>query len=649
MRWIFRLIGAVVVMAAVGLGALVLLPAERIAQIAADQLSRATGRAVTLSGETTLSLYPILGVSTGAVEVANADWSGAGPMLRAESLKVGVAPMPLLRGDIRITGLEIAGPRIRLERAADGRVNWELGVDGVAPSRRSDGTGPATSERLSLTLDRALITGASLSYTDHGTGAVQDIRDMDFDLRWPDYEGRATFQAVLRQAGAPVRVTGHVDRLGAFLDGAVTPVAAQIDGPGGGAAFEGRAGATPQAQGRLDLDLSDTAAFLAALGLDAVDLPEGFGTRMTGGADVSLEGAQLSVRGMALDLGGNAISGAADIDLAGDVPRIDAQLDAGALDLSSLAGADAGAGGGGGGDGGGGWSRAPIDASGLGLANGEVAVSADSIDLGDLELGATQLAITLDRSRAVVSLRDVRAYEGLVTGEFVANNRSGLSVGGDLAAEGIDLERFLADAMDITRFSATANGTLQFLGVGQSVQAIMNSLSGEGRIGTGRGVISGLDLDRLMRSGDVTGGTTVFDEMSASFTMDAGNLHNRDLAMRLPLARAEGTGRIGLGARDIDYLFTPVLLEGETSRGLAIPVRIRGAWADPRVTPDLKEALDLNLKAERDALEDEAEERLDRELRERLDLETREGQSLEDAVREKVEDRALKSLRKLFD
>lgn len=652
MRWIFRLIGAVVVMAAVMLGAVVFLPSERIAQIAADQLSRATGRAVTLSGETTLSLYPVLGVSTGAAEVANADWSGAGPMLRAESLKIGVAPIPLLSGEIRITGLEIAGPQIRLERAADGRVNWDVGVDGVAPSGQSDGGEPATSNRLALTLDRALITAASLRYTDHGTGAVQEIRDMDFDLRWPDYEGRATFEAVLRQAGAPVTIAGHIDRLGAFLDGEVTPVMARVNGPGGGAAFEGRAGPTPQAQGRLDLDLSDTAAFLAALGLGSVDLPEGFGTRIDGGADVTLtEAGQVAVRDMALDLGGNAISGAADIDLSGDVPRIDAQLDAGALDLSSLAGADggAGAGGGGGGDGGAGWSRAPIDASGLALANGALAVSADSIDLGDLTLGATQLSITLDRSRAVVGLRDVRAYDGRVTGEFVANNRSGLSVGGDLTAEGIDLERFLADAMGITRFAATGNGRVQFLGVGQSVHAIMHSLSGEGRIGTGRGVISGFDLDRLMRSGDVTGGTTVFDEMSASFTMEDGNLFNRDLAMRLPLARATGTGRVGLGARDIDYLFTPVLLEGESRRGLAIPVRIRGDWADPRITPDLERALDLNLREERRQLEDEAERRLQRELRQRLDLETREGQSLEDAVREKVEDRALKSLRKLFD
>ncbi len=648
MRWVFRLIGLLVVMVAIVLGALFFLPGDRIAKIAAEQITKATGRQVTMSGDTRISFYPVLGVATGAVEVANADWSEAGPMFTADSLKIGVEPAALFGGDIRITGLEAVGPQIRLERAEGGRVNWELGVEGVAPSGQSEGGTPATANRLSLTLDRALIQGANLTYTDHGTGETQAIRDMDFDLRWPDYDGRATFDVVLRQAGDPVTVSGYLEQVGAFIDGAVTDVVANIEGPGGRLGFDGRAGLQPQLQGRFDIDMSDTGAFVAALDLGAVDLPQGFGAGVRGGADVTLTQAmRLSLRDMTLDLGGNALSGAADIELAGDVPRINAQLNAGALDLSKLAGADSNESDAGAADSG--WSRVPIDASGLALANGEVALVADSIDLGDLKLGTTRTLMTLDRSRAVFSLRELRAYDGLITGEFVANNRAGLSVGGNMNAEGLNLERFLADAMDITRFAASASGELEFLGVGNSVHAIMNSLSGKGALRTGRGVISGIDLDRLMRAGDVSGGTTVFDTMSASFTMDQGNLYNRDLAMSLPLARAEGTGRVGLGARDIDYLFTPVLLEGESSRGLAIPVRIEGPWASPRIKPDLEKALDLNLKAEREELEKKAEERLEREVQKRLDVTPQEGQSVEDAVKDKLKDKAERKLRKLFE
>ena len=650
MRWLFRLIGAVVVIAAIAIGALFFLPGERIARIAADQLSKATGRTVTLSGETRISLYPVLGIATGSVEIANADWSQAGPMLRAESLRIGVAPAALLGGDIRITDLEATDPVVRLERAADGRINWDLRGEDRQAAQTGD-EAPSGTARRALTLDRARITGGRLVHTDHATGAVTELTDLDLGLRWPAYDGPADFDAAFARGGARVTATGTLDAAGRFIDGEVTALALTVEAAGGRATLDGRAGVQPQLEGRLDLDLPDTGAFLAALGIGSVDLPQGMGQSLSGATDLTLtEDLALSLRGFDLDLDGNRIEGAADIDLAGEIPRVTAQIDAGALDLSMLAGrTDDGAAGGGTGTGTDGWSTTPIDAGVLSLANGELDLRAESVDLGALQLDRTRTLMTLDRSRAVFDLRELRAYSGLLTGEFVINNRSGLSVGGDLRAQDVDLEPFLTDAVGVTRFSASGDGRLAFLGVGGSVDAIMKSLSGDGRIETGRGVISGIDLDRLMRRGDVSGGTTVFDAMSASFTIEGGNLRNDDLVMRLPLIRAEGTGRIGLGARDIDYLVTPVLLEGERSRGLAIPVRIRGPWDDPKIRPDLERAIDLNLDAERDALEQEAEDQLERELRDRLGVTRGEGQSLEDAAKDALEDRAKREFRKLFE
>ncbi|WP_412507102.1 AsmA family protein [Roseovarius sp. SYSU LYC5161] len=651
MRWLVRLIGLLVIVAAVAVGSLLLLPGDRIAKIAADQISRATGRDVSMTGETRISLYPVLGVSTGRVEVANAAWSTEGPMLRADSLKVGVEPMALFGGDIRITGLEAVSPRILLEKSSEGRVNWELGVEGVAPSgQAADDGAPARSRALSLTLDRALITDASVIYADHQAGTRSEMSGMELDLRWPDYEGAASFDAVLRPAGEPIRVSGELDRVGAFIDGAVTALATTVEGPGGTLLFNGKLGAQPSMAGRLTGDLPDTSRFLAALGLGVVEVPQGLGRAISAEADITLTPEmRLSLREAVLSLDANRFEGAADLHLDGEKPRITAQLSAGRLDLSALAGG-AGAGGGGGTAGAGaGWSTAPIDASALGLADGEIVLAADGVDLGDLSLGQTRLRMALTRSRAVFTLREIQAYDGVISGEFVANNRSGLSVGGDLTAEGIRLEPFLTDAMDVTRFSAEANGALQFLGVGQSVHAIMNSLSGEGRLSTGRGVISGIDLDRLMRSGDATGGTTVFDSLSASFTMQDGDLRNDDLRLDLPLARAEGEGRIGLGARDIDYWITPVLLEGENRKGLAIPVRIRGPWSGPRILPDLEKAIDLNFEEEKEQLKDRAREEINRAVEKELGVTVEEGQSVEDALKKKLEDEAKKELFKLFE
>ncbi|MHA7851233.1 AsmA family protein [Roseovarius sp.] len=660
MRWVLRLVGLVIVLVVVAVGSLLLLPGDRIAKIAAEQISAATGRDVIFSGRTTISFYPVLGVSTGEVLVANAGWSDAGPMLEADSLKIGVEPVALFGGEIRITGLEAVNPRVLLERATDGRVNWEIGVEGVAPSGQSaPGQPAARSERLALTLDRALITDAQVTYSDHGTGETLTLQNINLDLRWPDYDGAATFEASARPAGSVVTISGELDQVGTFIAGGVTDLLATISTSGGTVDFDGRAGVLPQLGGRLSADLSDTAAFMAAFGVSGVDIPQGMGRAISIATDITLsEDMRLSLRDSALALDDNRLTGAADIFLGGDRPRLNAQLTAKSLDFSALAagqGASATSGTAQSGSGAGGsvptdgWPKTAIDASALGLADGEVALVADSIDLGDLQLGKTRTLATLTQSRLVFALREVQAYDGNITGEFVLNNRSGLSVGGKMTAAGINLETFLRDAVDVSRFSAKADGEVSFLGVGQSLHAIMNSLEGSGGLRTGRGVISGIDLDKLMRSGDVSGGTTVFDSLGASFTMQAGNLFNNDLLLSLPFAKARGEGRIGLGARDLDYTFTPTLLEGDTRKGLAIPVRIRGPWANPRISPDLEAAIDLNFKEQKDELEAKAKEEVNRAVQKELGVTVEQGQSVEDAIKNKVEDELKKELFKLFD
>ncbi|MEO3416591.1 AsmA family protein [Roseovarius sp. CAU 1744] len=656
MKWIIRLIGLLVVLAAFLLGALFFLPGERIAKIAADQISAATGRQVEMSGETTISFYPVLGISTGRVTVANADWSDAGPMISADSFKLGVDPSVLWGGEIRITGLEAVNPTIQLERAADGRVNWELGVEGVAPSDTAEPGKPAQSRALALTLDRALVTGATLKYVDHESGQQTTLANSDFELRWPAYQGEATFEATLRPAGQDVTISGQLGTVARFIDGEVSDMSATVSASGGTVAFQGRGDMKPELTGRLDADLTDTSEFLAALGLPGVDIPNGLGRALKAGGDVTFtRDLRLALRDGTVQLDHNSMNVAADIAIGGDKPRINAQLHAGALDFSDLAsGNSAPSGGGGSGQTTGtaassGWSRDPIDVSALALVDGEVALVAEKLDFGTFNFGKTRILTSIDNSRAVFGLRELQGYGGTVTGEFVANNRSGLSVGGDMTAEGINMQSLLADAAGITRFTTTGTARLKFLGVGQSVDAIMKSLSGNASVRTGNGHISGFDLDRLMRSGNGTGGTTVFDSLSASFVMKDGQMFNNDLAMIMPLARATGLGRIGLGNQDIDYTFTPSLLEGDNTRGLAIPVRIHGPWASPRFTPDLEKAIDLNLKEEKKKLKQKARKEANELLLKELGVEAQEGQSAKDALRKKLEKDAAKELFKLFD
>ena len=637
MKWLLRILGVLILIVLVFVVGLLMLPGDRIAQVAVDQLRAQTGREVVLKGDTTISFYPVLGVSTGALEVANADWSKSGSFMVADGLKVGVDLVSLIGGEVKITGLEAVNPELLLEKASDGRANWEIGVDGVAPSGQPSGAGNA----LALSLDRALISGGRLRYLDHQAGTEFRVDDLSVDLTWPEYRGGATFNISARPQGASrLTIKGDVADLAALIEGELTEGSIKADADGGNVSFDGHLSMPAQLAGALKVNLSNTAAFLASFGVSGVDLPQGLGRKVSAAADLALtRQKQLSLRDLRLTLDQNTLNGDVDVDLAQAVPQVTAKLSAGTLDFSG--GSEAAGSGGAGAEG---WSKSEIDASGLGLFNGQMSLAAAGLRVAGLSFGATSVSATVENSRAVVALNQMSGYSGMVTGQVVANNRNGLSVGGAVNASGVELQTLLTDLAGISRFTGQADANVDLLGAGNSVHAIMNSLSGKGAISTGRGTIKGIDLDSLMRQGLATGGTTVFDSLTATFNVDKGILYNEDLLLKLPVISATGEGRVGLGARDIDYLFTPKTGGAEVEGGIVIPVRISGPWSDPKIRPDMEKAIDLNLKEEKEA----AKKKVEDKVKEKLGLEPDAEKSLEDSAKEKLEGEVLKGLEKLF-
>ncbi|WP_299866861.1 AsmA family protein [uncultured Roseobacter sp.] len=643
MKWIFRLLGLVVLIVVVGVVSIFFLPADRVARIAAEQLRGVTGRDVAITGDVSLTFWPVLGVRADGLEVGNADWAEQGPMLQAANAAIGVDAMALLQGEIRITNIEAESPTIRLEQRADGRASWQF-TDASGEAQIETETAPDRPAR-AISIERLKVTDARLIYDAEGSDLVS-YEGVDLTLDWPERLGPAEIAAVLRPTGSPVTVDAVIDGFAGFITGDTQTLRVAVDAEAGKLAFDGRGSTAGAVAGTLTLNTGNTGAFLQALGLPGADLPENLGRSIDLSTALTLTpDRQLALRDLVAGLGKNRITGAADIGLNG-VPQVNAQLDVGAFDLASGATPEASGGSGGGGGAGGsagtGWPKTPIDASGLAAFNGEIVLTAQSIDLGQFKLGATRTLLRNDRSRMVFELRDVAAYGGNVSGEFVINNRSGLSVGGNLAARSIQMQPLLTDAADLDRLTGQGNARLSFLGAGASVDAIMRSLSGDGSLQIGRGTILGIDLDRLMRSGDSSGGTTVFDSLTGTWTIASGVLSNSDLLLQLKNYRASGDGVVGLGTQTVDYTFTPVALRANSGQGVSIPVRFTGPWSDISIRPDLEAAFEAEIDAKTDELENRAKEKLN----ERLGISGQDGQSTEDAVKDRVKE---KLLRKLFD
>lgn len=658
MRWMIR--GLLVVVVLVGLGgALVLLmPTDRVARLAADQVEKATGRVLTISGGVRPSLWPEIGVETGAVSLANADWSDQGPMLSAEGLAVGIDLARLLRGEIAVREVAVIAPHILLERRADGRGNWQFDraesapAPEAAPSSATDE--PQQGSLAGFTLDRGRISDGALVYIDHASDARTELADVDAELTLPDRGGPGDLSLKALLNGQEVSLSARIARATALVDGEQTRVTLDAAVGQASLAFDGEAGlAPPSAEGKLFADVSDLRAISAAAGIAPPDLPAGVGQRLVLEGRVALtpDGAIRFDRA-SFRQDGNTISGDAEF-VPGARPHLEARLSAGTLDLSPFVAS----GGGGAGKGGAGaasqaspagWSTAPIDVGWMGALDAEIGLDAEALDFGKVRLGPVRLDARLEDSRLSGDLHELQAYAGNVTGSFEVDGREGLSLDADLDIAGVAAEALLRDMAGFDRLQTSADLQLALQASGRSVAALMGSLSGGGAFDFGRGEFRGLDLAGMLVNLDPSymgaGAKTIFDSISASFTLDGGVLSNSDLRIAAPLVAAEGRGRVDIGARDLDYTLVPSALRGNGKDGISVPLRITGPWAAPSVRLDAGAMAEERLKQERETLERKARERAADELGVKAD----EGESLEDAAKRRLGEEAAKGLKNLF-
>ncbi|CTQ33788.1 AsmA family protein [Jannaschia rubra] len=655
MKWLIRTALTLTMVLALAVAVLLLIPAERIAGLAADRFETATGRKLSIAGPVKATLWPRIGVRAEGIVVANADWSDEGPMLTADTLEVGIAASSMF-GDLAIRTLEVTGARLILEKRSDGTGNWTFG----APSRPGAAPGSGTTRTRDVAVDRAVLTGAEITWIDHAAGTNLRMRAVDLETRLSDLDSPVTVDASALVNGEALTARLSAVALRPLIDGALTPVTLDLTGGASSLRVEGRADRDPPSfEGRIEGETTDRFALLRAAGIAVPDLPEGLGARrMEIDAAATLAPAgTLHLRDMVLDLDGNRLTGAIDVDPSGARPRVTATLAAETLNLTGLSRQ---------GQGGEtalvsetGWGREEIDVSGLFAADGDVTFASGPIRMGDVTLDDLRARVAVENGRAVVTLQPLIAYGGTVTGDVVVNGRGGLSTRARLDMSGLQLQPLLTGFADFDRFVGRADLAVDLLGAGDTAQALVESLAGTIDLRVGEGAILGLDIVGMVRTLDLgyrgEGQKTVFDDLAASFVVTDGVARNDDLSLTAPYLTATGAGDVDLGAQTISYRLMPTLRADRDGKGVTVPISVEGTWSDPRVRPDLEYLARQRMEIERAELEararaeaDEARARTERIARDRLaqelevpaeTLDSREA--IEDAILDRVEDQLL--------
>jgi len=627
MRWIFRFLGGILVAILLVVVSVPFIPAQSIADLAAREISARTGRVVTIGGKVRAVFYPMLGVKTGAFTIgnpaksrakipakvlaSNAADAVAENMVSGEGLVIGVAFWPLLSGKVQISELTLQAPDIRLVRGKDGRGNWELAglMQDLGSTSRRGAPAPGA-----VSLAQAQVTSGRFSFVDRTTGASFAFEDVDLKLSAPDMKKRATFSGSFLFKGDRTIFSGGIDQAARFIAGGVSPLDLSAKGPLGLLSISGRAGLDPKvAELDIHTKILNTPALLKLAG-QSEDIVKGYGKRaeFAGRLTVPSDGAAY-IRKMTASVGANQVSGEMDIDFNGVRPRVTARLTAGDLNLAPLfgtekqnahgkknrSGAQAP-----------GWSKNRLNVDVLALVDGEVALSAASVDLGVLKLDKSRLNARLTSARLVLTLTDIAAYGGKISGKYIVNGRTGLSMGGDLSFASVDLKRLLKDLADYDRLSAQGDLGFTFLARGDSVDSLMNTLSGSGRFIAGQGELAGLDFVGMLRNLDASyrgkGSKTIFSAITGGFSIKGGVLENNDLSFRSSLLTARGDGEVDMGQQQVTYRLTPVSfsdVDPAGQGGILVPVLITGPWSGLHYKADLQGVFDTKLNQERKKVE----------------------------------------------
>ena len=604
---------AVAVLVAAAAAALYSIDVNSYRDEIAAEFRRATGRDLVIGGDIDLSISLTPAVVVERVAIANADWGSRPSMVSLERAEAEVELLPLLTGDIRVTRLILVEPDILLETNATGLSNWRAGPpsddrsgapagsEGEAERKGEAGGGPPPVP----IFNHVEIRRGRLTYRDARTG-----EEMRFDLdrvsaKAESFDAPMEIDAGGAWNGAPFSVSGTVESLASVASGG--PARLELEAEAFG--FDARLAGTVAEPGEPDgLDLSvavrgadlSTLAPLAGPGLPKLG-PVAFDARLKGGAD------KLRIEDLKAALAASDLSGRIDLVLSGPRPRVSGVLESSGIDLAGLrpelAGSSRPAGAG---------SSAkrqevqpdrvfpdgPLPLDALKAVDLDLTLSVERLAGYSVPVGAVQAGISLDNGMLSVKPFSATVAGSRVDGELRIDAH-GATPSFRLAAGApeLDLGRLLEETGATGLFEGKVKASIDLAGSGGSVAALMAGLDGHIRLVGGSGRLKTEALDAAVGGAGAVLGTllsgrkqwTLVNCAVASIGIEKGRATSRAAVIDTEYSTVAAKGTADLASETLDLTVEP--RAKSATLNIAVPVLVRGTFANPEFRPETGAAL----------------------------------------------------------
>src|SRR5579872_256242 len=570
-------------------------------------VKESTGRDLRIDGPVSFHLLPSIELSADQVSFGNAPGGVAKNMARLKSLEVRLQLLPLLTGTVAVDTFVLVDPVISLEVEKDGRPNWEFGGAAVptpAPAKAAPATAAAGGGALTtlarLRIANLQIENGDVTYVDTRTGKRSELGAINLKVSMTGLDNPMSASGSVAWNKQTVNLDLSVGRPAAFEGGQPTPIKLKIASTPINFSFAGNGVGAPilKLDGDADLNIPSVRG-LAAWAGQPMPAGNGFGLLAIKGK-VAIAGPKYAFGNAVIAFDAIKGNGGIEFDNGGAKPYIKGSLQLDDLNLNPYIGAPASSGaapapsGGAGGKSASaeqGWSTAPIDTSGLKVADADFFLGANSIEYHNIKVGKSALVVHLKDARLTADLTQLTLYKGTGQGKVTIDGSGTVpAIQETFALKGVDMQPLLHDAANVNLLAGNGSLDMAIDGRGRSQRDIISSLAGKGSLHLDKGKIEGVNIIGIMKNAAKalsmglvgSGNDTDFSTLSGTYTITNGVLKNNDLQLVSSELPMSGAGTVDLPQRQVNYRLTPKVA-GE----LAVPVLITGPWDNLSYRPDI--------------------------------------------------------------
>lgn len=608
------------------------------------QAKKMINRELLIGGSLSWTFYPQLGFSSGEIALNNLDGFNRKHLAKIDNAAIGLAVLPLLKGEIQIGELTLNGLRLNLITNKDGVSNLDnmLPEDTASSAKKthSDAVQEVKDGQKSgfFAIEKAKLAGININDT------VIEVQDLTLG---------ATTKANIKHIRLGRFELGKETRLSIVTDLAVAQIKGHIE-------LQSTLIVTPDFSSVQlnDLDLTTLITGKA--------LPNGkISSSINSNIFYNLADKQADIDDLLLKLDDIELQGSLSIQTM-DLTKLRFTLQGNEWDLtpyqppapekSAAQKADS--------------DKHPVsktapeqepDLSFLHDLDVQGTLTIAGLTASGITIGKTDLTLDINRGKAQLKPLTAQLYQGLLTVNVSLDDAKGLNrykIASKL--KDITLRPLLVDVAEIDLLSGKTAFNFSATGQGVTTNKIKSGLVGKGDFELLDGELYGINIPQEIRilkaklKGKPLPGKdnikkTDFASLTGTFSIKNGLVNNQKLLMLSPVMRLDGLGLVDILNQSLDYKLNISPLskndaktEGYDLSGVTIPLLIKGSFNDPKFALDMDGALNEQLKAQ--ALKEKAKAELKKQQKK---LQEKSTDELKEEGK-KLQDKLKKELSKLF-